>query len=50
MYYPETRPGTDRYTVVASLNGKYPDWNALSEADYEKHKERLIEDVLSFVR
>ena len=22
VYYPETRPGSDRYTVVASLNGK----------------------------
>src|SRR5690606_25819765 len=24
VYYPETRPGSDRYTVVVSLNGRYP--------------------------
>ncbi len=46
VYYPETRPGTDRYTVVASLNGRYPDWNNLSEQDYEKHKARIIEESI----
>ncbi|MCF3649561.1 phytoene desaturase family protein [Synoicihabitans lomoniglobus] len=46
VYYPETRPGKDRYTVVASLNGKYPDWNDLSPEDYETHKQRLIEEAL----
>jgi phytoene dehydrogenase-like protein len=47
VYYPDTRPGSERYTVVASLNGRYPDWNALSEDDYERHKERLIEEAIS---
>jgi len=47
VYYPDTRPGSDRYTVVASLNGRYPDWQALSEEDYEKHKERLIEESIA---
>jgi phytoene dehydrogenase-like protein len=47
VYYPDTRPGSDRYTVVASLNGRYPDWNSLSEADYERHKERLIEEAIA---
>ncbi len=46
VYYPDTRPGSDRYTVVASLNGRYPDWKVLSEEDYEKHKERLIEEAI----
>jgi phytoene dehydrogenase-like protein len=46
VYYPETRPGTDRYTVVASLNGRYPDWNNLSEAEYETHKARMIEESI----
>jgi phytoene dehydrogenase-like protein len=46
VYYPETRPGSDRYTVVASLNGRYPDWNTLAEADYERHKDRMIEESL----
>jgi len=46
LYYPETRPGSDRYTVVVSLNGRYGDWNQLSEADYEREKSRLIEEAL----
>lgn len=46
VYYPDTRPGSDRYTVVASLNGRYPDWNALSPEDYATHKERLIEEAI----
>ena len=46
MYYPDTRPGSDRYTVVASLNGLYPDWKSLSEDDYEAHKLRMIEESL----
>jgi len=46
VYYPDTRPGSERYTVVASLNGRYPDWKKLSEEDYELHKRRLIEESL----
>lgn len=46
VYYPETRPGSDRYTVVASLNGSYPEWQALSEEQYEANKNRLIEESL----
>jgi all-trans-retinol 13,14-reductase len=46
VYYPETRPGSDRYTVVASLNGRYPDWKNLSEEDYARHKQRLIEEAI----
>ncbi len=46
VYYPDTRPGSERYTVVVSLNGRYPDWKSLSEADYELHKVRLIEESL----
>jgi 3-hydroxymyristoyl/3-hydroxydecanoyl-(acyl carrier protein) dehydratase len=30
VYYPDTRPGSDRYTVVVSLNGQLPDWNRTS--------------------
>jgi phytoene dehydrogenase-like protein len=46
VYYPDTRPGSDRYTVVVSLNARYADWHALSEAEYEKHKARLIEESI----
>jgi phytoene dehydrogenase-like protein len=47
VYYPETRPGSDRYTVVVSLNGQYPDWQILSEEAYETHKQRLIDESLT---
>ncbi len=47
IYYPETRPGTDRYTIVASLNAKYDDWAKLSETEYETEKARLIEESLA---
>jgi len=46
VYYPDTRPGSERYTVVASLNGRYPDWKNLSDEDYAMHKQRLIEESL----
>ncbi len=47
VYYPDTRPGSDRYTVVASLNGRYPAWKELSDADYEIQKARLIEESIT---
>ncbi|HXC01771.1 MAG TPA: NAD(P)/FAD-dependent oxidoreductase [Opitutaceae bacterium] len=47
VYYPDTRPGSDRYTVVASINGLYADWQKLSEAEYEVEKARLIEESLA---
>lgn len=46
VYYPDTRPGSERYTVVVSLNGRYPDWKTLSEEDYAKNKQRLIDESL----
>jgi all-trans-retinol 13,14-reductase len=47
VYYPDTRPGSDRYTVVASINGLYADWQKLSEAEYAVEKARLIEESLA---
>lgn len=46
VYYPDTRPGSDRYTVVVSLNGRYADWQALSDDDYEREKQRLIDESI----
>lgn len=46
VYYPDTRPGHDRHAIVASLNGRYEDWNGLSEEEYVTEKERLIEESL----
>ncbi len=47
VYYPETRPGSGRYTVVVSLNSNYADWNRLNEADYTLHKQRLIDESVA---
>jgi len=47
LYYPDTRPGTDRYTVVVSINARYQDWQGMSDEEYAKHKERLIEESLT---
>ncbi len=47
VYYPDTRPGSGRYTVVASINGLYADWQKLSEAEYAVEKTRLIEEALA---
>jgi phytoene dehydrogenase-like protein len=47
VYYPETRPGSDRYTVVVSLNGHYGDWQSLSETEYECEKQRLIDESVA---
>jgi len=46
VYYPETRPGSDRYTVVVSLNGHYGDWNKLDTAEYDREKQRLIDESI----
>ncbi len=47
FYYPYTRPGRDRYTIVASTNANFSDWDYSSRTDYEKDKKYLIEDTLS---
>ena len=47
VYYPDTRPGSDRYTVVVSLNGRYADWRNSTEEDYETQKTRLIEESIT---
>ena len=49
MYYPETRPQAkyQRTTIVASLNGKWRDWNQLSESEYQREKTRIIEESVT---
>jgi phytoene dehydrogenase-like protein len=46
VYYPDTRPGSDRYTVVASINGLYSDWSRLSDEEYGREKARLIDEAI----
>ncbi len=47
LYYPKTRPGHDRYTIVASMNGRFDDWINLSEEAYEQAKTRMIERAMA---
>ncbi len=47
MYYPDTRPGSDRYTVVVSINARYEDWKNMGEEEYARQKERLIEESIT---
>jgi phytoene dehydrogenase-like protein len=46
VYYPNIRPGTDKYTIVASMNGWYDDWAGYSKEEYKAAKEALIEETL----
>ncbi|MDO5552756.1 MAG: FAD-dependent oxidoreductase [Planctomycetia bacterium] len=46
FYYPRTRPGSSRYSVVASSNARFEDWAELPEEEYEKSKRDLIETTL----
>ena len=46
MYYPDIRPGSDRYAVVSSTNANWDDWAHLSDEDYQREKQHLIETTL----
>lgn len=47
MYYPKTRPGHDRYTIVASMNSRYQDWMEMDDSTYTNEKESLIQRTLA---
>jgi all-trans-retinol 13,14-reductase len=47
VYYPETRPGSGRYTAVCSLNARYDDWTRLSPEEYEREKQRIIDESIA---
>ena len=46
FYYPEIRPGTNRYSIVSSTNARYQDWANLSESQYCKDKHDLEQSTL----
>jgi len=47
VYYPETRPGSDMYSIVSSTNANYEDWANLSEQEYQNSKKELIESTMA---
>ncbi|MFA5205307.1 MAG: FAD-dependent oxidoreductase [Lentisphaeria bacterium] len=47
IYYPSIRPGTDRHTIVASMNARMEDWAGLDDAAYHAAKRAMIEDTLT---
>jgi len=49
VYTPDSRPHRkdSRYSIVASINAKWRDWDSLSEDEYEGEKARLCEESLS---
>lgn len=46
LYYPDIRPGSDRYAVVSSTNANWSDWANLSDEEYPRHKQQLIDVTL----
>lgn len=46
VYYPDTRPGLNRYAVVSSTNANYQDWAALDPRGYLAAKEELCRSTL----
>ena len=47
IYYPETRPGSDMYSIVSSTNANYEDWAYLSDEEYRASKKDLIETTIN---
>ena len=47
VYYPKTRPGHNRYAIVASMNSRYNDWATMNEDEYGKAKDTMIEQTMS---
>jgi phytoene dehydrogenase-like protein len=46
MYYPDIRPGSDRYAIVSSTNANWADWADLPPEQYERDKQHLIETTI----
>lgn len=46
FYYPQTRPGSDRWLIVSSTNANYSDWAELPEDQYQHDKQQLCETTL----
>lgn len=47
VYYPKTRPGHNRYAIVASMNSRYSDWAVMSEEEYSMAKDTMIAQTMN---
>lgn len=46
VYYPSIRPGSEEYTIVASMNAEIKDWQNYSQEEYKAEKQKMIEATL----
>ncbi len=46
MYYPDIRPGQERYVVVSSTNANWNDWAHLDDDEYQAQKQHLIDSTI----
>ena len=46
FYYPDIRPGTDMYSVVASINSNFHDWKDMSDEEYLFQKEKMAREAI----
>ena len=49
VYYPEIRPGSDEYSIVASMNARFQNWEKLTKEEYQAAKDALVEDAMNTV-
>jgi len=47
VYYPKTRPGHNRHTVVASMNSRYDDWIKMNDQEYTAAKQKMIDQTIT---
>ena len=47
LYYPKTRPDHNRYTIVASMNARFEDWNRFDAEEYAAEKQAMIDRTLT---
>lgn len=47
IYYPDIRPGSDRYSIVSSTNANYSDWANLTPEEYDAEKQKLIRETVA---
>jgi phytoene dehydrogenase-like protein len=46
FYYPDVRPGSEMFSVVASINSRWEDWANLTEAQYLLEKEKMARESI----